>query len=121
MCIRDSTGRVDVKPVPPAALDHLCVAGHYLHPGLAGRRRGAEHDPAQRLRRQALLYDERQAQIHRPVSYTHLGAGGVQHAAGGEEQQALEQCMVDGVVQSARYAQRSAQTQAGEDIAYLAY
>ena len=47
------------------------------------------------------------------------GAGSVEHGACGEEEQALEKRVVYGVVEAARYAERGAQAEAREDVAYL--
>ena len=49
------------------------------------------------------------------------GAGLMEHGAGGQEQQALEEGVVDGVVKAGGDAQGGAKAHGGEHIAYLGY
>ena len=58
-------GGVEIKPVAPAALDHLGVAGDDLHPrGPGGFAQGLNH-ARERLEGQTLLDDERAAEVFR--------------------------------------------------------
>ena len=58
-------GRVDIAAVRLALLDHLGVAGDYLHPGDPGGGLHRGHDPDQVGDREAFLQDEAGGQVER--------------------------------------------------------